>query len=1035
MKRLFSILFAIISITSTAQLPHLPYKQLTGMWQTQSYIQDNFINRVVNSSLPTTYTAFHPAGFNEMDLAVADDGTNDYILVFDDRTHLKAIRFHDPSQLQSKVGTAAEVTILSAEVTFPSIYIERGRMYVYYHNTSTQTMMIEGSTFAELQAATPIVVWDPGSTGIISSDWSVRKNPNGGYIASGNDAGRACIWTSPFLSGPWTYRGPIWETSYSINEDPPWATNQGDAMVFFKGNRIFLLCDYFHATRQGTPPQSHNSIVELDTNYKVIGRPVEFIHQKDAEWQQDFLGGAPNTFCYNPVYIENQGREEIWYSLSTGSIAIPDTGLIARIILSDNGEGVGRHVGTIAKVQRGYNTDVETNRYHEYYGNVVNTGTGIQIHGDSSGLWNFLNFPYLREFDVTTIFKIDTLPASGSESVIYMIGDTTRHHVSLTVDHSGKLHFRMKGVAATNDYPITGTVSTGTVYNIKASVKLQQNKNGIDGGWRDLVINDDAAQTYTVTDSYTDLQTYEIGNDKNDLVPASRQFLGTVYNFEATSLQHSKRILNSTTQTFGDFNILGTGRAFRLNTNKLLVPKSTYGYEPSEAGIYNDNSIGLVVVPEPTTSGSQFGVLNTAGNFAYYVDGTNNYMNTASGGLGVGSTSVDASAKLDVASTTKGALLPRMTATQMSAIGSPANGLVVYNTDSTVFFYYNGSAWAKMGGTSGTTYTLPTASASTLGGVKVGLGLAIDGSGVLSTTGGASGAWNELKIHDWGTTTNSPSVGDSVIVHSGLIGKQVEVYGSSGLLRDSTTTYGYEYDSTIGKITIHPAPAAHEWFTVKIYPPSTRTILPLEGGATFTSTNRLALYTNTSKVVSGSNVTNWANADGNTSLDYSQSDTGYPQDGGSEGLSFDGTTRKLYMSSAYNVSGPLTIYLRVKLNALSTALFDNVGAGYGLLFVSGHTYFNPNGTGFDDNAYTLATGAFKTVTITWDGSSSSKLYVDGTLIGTASGTPGGSTLAMRILNSSGAPFNGKLLGMAVFSTVHNGTTVATQTPLFNTVVQ
>ena len=39
-------------------------------------------------------------------------------------------------------------------------------------------------------------------------------------------------------------------------------------------------------------------------------------------------------------------------------------------------------------------------------------------------------------------------------------------------------------------------------------------------------------------------------------------------------------------------------------------------------------------------------------------------------------------------------------------------------------------------------YTLPTASASTLGGVKVGSGLAIDASGVLSASGGS---WNHTK--------------------------------------------------------------------------------------------------------------------------------------------------------------------------------------------------------------------------------------------------------------------------------------------------
>ena len=55
----------------------------------------------------------------------------------------------------------------------------------------------------------------------------------------------------------------------------------------------------------------------------------------------------------------------------------------------------------------------------------------------------------------------------------------------------------------------------------------------------------------------------------------------------------------------------------------------------------------------------------------------------------------DASAALDITSTTGGLLVPRMTETQRDAISSPAaTGLMIYQTDGTAgFYYYNGSSW------------------------------------------------------------------------------------------------------------------------------------------------------------------------------------------------------------------------------------------------------------------------------------------------------------------------------------------------------
>lgn len=66
----------------------------------------------------------------------------------------------------------------------------------------------------------------------------------------------------------------------------------------------------------------------------------------------------------------------------------------------------------------------------------------------------------------------------------------------------------------------------------------------------------------------------------------------------------------------------------------------------------------------------------------------------AFGQVGVGTSAPDPSAALDVTSSSKGFLPPRMTESERTSISSPATGLIVYQTDGTKGLYvYSGSAW------------------------------------------------------------------------------------------------------------------------------------------------------------------------------------------------------------------------------------------------------------------------------------------------------------------------------------------------------
>lgn len=79
----------------------------------------------------------------------------------------------------------------------------------------------------------------------------------------------------------------------------------------------------------------------------------------------------------------------------------------------------------------------------------------------------------------------------------------------------------------------------------------------------------------------------------------------------------------------------------------------------------------------------------------------------------------NASSILDVKSTTKGVLVPRMTSAERNAIAAPATGLLVYDLTTQSYFYFNGTTWFNFQGFTGagTTNFIPkwTPNGNTLG--------------------------------------------------------------------------------------------------------------------------------------------------------------------------------------------------------------------------------------------------------------------------------------------------------------------------------
>lgn len=79
--------------------------------------------------------------------------------------------------------------------------------------------------------------------------------------------------------------------------------------------------------------------------------------------------------------------------------------------------------------------------------------------------------------------------------------------------------------------------------------------------------------------------------------------------------------------------------------------------------------------------------------FAFFSFGTYGFAQVAIGTTG----DPDASSMLDIQSTTKGVLIPRMTTAQRTpGISSPANGLLVFDTTTKSFWFYNVNVWKEL---------------------------------------------------------------------------------------------------------------------------------------------------------------------------------------------------------------------------------------------------------------------------------------------------------------------------------------------------
>ena len=299
---------------------------------------------------------------------------------------------------------------------------------------------------------------------------------------------------------------------------------------------------------------------------------------------------------------------------------------------------------------------------------------------------------------------------SGGNAILYANGNSNRSLVlgyQNTLTAFNQTEFKTyNGTGYSEAMVITGNSNTSQFVGIgetTPTAKLQVKGSGNDATTTALLVqNSDGTDMLSVKDD-----------------------LSVVFNSTITSASSTLR-----------FDVGGVG-TIRMNSDKVAIGGNTTptarlhvkgsGATSATTALLVENSAGtelLKVVDDgqleiksnsgrvSTTSGTSIFSYSSGGGGVLDVNPSNNnsvkfrargdndtfliQTNPAGDNVGIGASSPDSTAKLQVDSTTQGFLPPRMTDAERDAITTPAAGLMVYNTTTNKAQCYNGTAWQDL---------------------------------------------------------------------------------------------------------------------------------------------------------------------------------------------------------------------------------------------------------------------------------------------------------------------------------------------------
>jgi hypothetical protein len=353
--------------------------------------------------------------------------------------------------------------------------------------------------------------------------------------------------------------------------------------------------------------------------------------------------------------------------------------------------------------------------------------------------------PYYLKFDTTTASFIPYTNIADANAVI----PSASRGVGMFVNVANVLHWYKDGTADINLIPfalsggsgwgLTGNAGTNPSTNFIGTTDdvdfvIGRNNSQIARFYSDRLfigINAGLSTTSAVHSNFlgpgagltaTNARNSNfIGQEAGYEAASARNsnFIGTYAGYRATNASYSNFIgnttgTNATNASYSNFTGFTTGQGATNANNSNFIGTSA-GIEATNASYSNfigyyagssfpGNNVGSnniiigtnISLPDATANAINLGgVLFGTGTYST-ITGIRSIVPTSTGRIGIGVVTPATCSLLDLTSTDKGLLLPRMTKAERDLISTPIAGLAVYQTDNTPGLrVYNGTSWMK----------------------------------------------------------------------------------------------------------------------------------------------------------------------------------------------------------------------------------------------------------------------------------------------------------------------------------------------------